>query len=178
MSDILARRYAKALLSIGLEDGRYHEYGSSLADLCRALEEAGPETKVLTAPIYPRAVRAKILEEVLGKSGLPETAANLLRLLLERDRLGLLPQLSKSYQELMDESDGLVRGTITTASALAPGEISAIEGALGTMTGRQVRLDVKEDPSIIGGLVARLGDLVVDGSLKTRLERVGRLISS
>ena len=176
MSKILAKRYAKALLSIGLEDGRYHEYGTSLKELDAALAQAGSDAAVLTTPIYPKAVRSSVLEALLAKAGLGDTVSNLLRLLLDRDRLGLLPALAESYQELVDEKDGLVRGVLTTAEGLGQGEISAIEGVLGTMTGRQVRLVVREDPSIIGGLVARLGDLVVDGSLKTRLERIGRLL--
>lgn len=178
MQSILAKRYARALLSIGLEDGRYHEYGTALADLVKALEEAGPDAKALTTPLYPRAVRTAILEALLAKSNLVEVVANLLRLLLARDRLGLLPALVESYGELVDEKDGLVRGVLTTAASLGQGELSAIEGALGTMTGREVKLEVVEDPAIIGGLVARLGDLVVDGSLKTRLDRIGRLLAS
>jgi F-type H+-transporting ATPase subunit delta len=178
MSKILAKRYARALISIGEEDGLLHERGAALEGFAKALEEAGPAARALTTPVHPRSVRSEILEAVLAKSDLDQMSANLLRLLLSRDRLGLLPDLVASYLAMVDERDGLLRGVLTTASSLGRGEISAIEGALGTMTGRQVRLEVVEDPGVIGGLVARLGDLVVDGSLRTRLERIGRLLAS
>jgi F-type H+-transporting ATPase subunit delta len=178
LNKILATRYARALFSIGLEDGLYHERGARLSELSAALAGAGPAGRALTTPAYPRAVRTRLLEALLERAGLDGTLANFLRLLLARDRLGLLPAVSEAYGELADERDGLVRGVLTAAAPLGQGELSAIEGALGTMTGRQVKLEVAIDPSIIGGLVARLGDLVVDGSLKTRLERIGRLLAS
>jgi F-type H+-transporting ATPase subunit delta len=178
MNKILAKRYAKALLAIGLEDGRYQEYGRQLLALAEEIRLAGPEGQALASAAYPRRLRSQILEAVLAKAELAPMAANFLRLLLDRDRFDLLGPACRSYLELVDERDGLIRGTLSTAAPLGPGEVSAVEGALSTMTGRRVRLEVFDDPSIIGGLVARLGDLVVDGSLRSRLERLGRLLSA
>jgi F-type H+-transporting ATPase subunit delta len=88
--------------------------------------------------------------------------------------LALLPQVLVAYKFLSDEKEGLIRGTLTTASALGQSELSAVKSALGMFMGQQVELTVKVDQSIIGGLVARLGDLVIDGSVRTQLDNLGR----
>ncbi|MDR1308365.1 MAG: ATP synthase F1 subunit delta, partial [Deltaproteobacteria bacterium] len=119
----------------------------------------------------------RALAGILGKSGFSPAVSNFLRLLHDKGRLGKLADIASAYAQLCDEADGLLRGTLTTAAPLAKRELSAIKGALSTLTGAKVDLEVVLDPSIIGGLVARLGDLVVDSSLRTQLDRAGRLLA-
>ncbi|MDR1658179.1 MAG: ATP synthase F1 subunit delta [Deltaproteobacteria bacterium] len=178
MNKILAKRYARALLSLGVEDGRYRSYLEQLENFLAALNEAGNSREVLSSPVYPRKLRADMLVKIIEASGLDEVATNFLKLLHDRDRFSLLGVTVESLRELIDERDGLLRGVLTTASPLKAGELLAIEGALGTMTGRKVELSVKQDPAIIGGLVARLGDLVVDSSLRTQLDKIGRHLTA
>lgn len=177
MSDILAKRYAKALLLLGQEDGQSHLYGQELEGFLGELVGAGELGQALASPFYPKDLRGRTLAGILDRSGLSQVVSNFLRLLHDKGRLGRLADIVAAYSRLLDEADGLLRGTLTTAAPLADRELSAIKGALSTMTGAKVDLEVVLDPSIIGGLVARLGDLVVDSSLRTQLDRAGRLLA-
>ncbi|MDR1577417.1 MAG: ATP synthase F1 subunit delta [Deltaproteobacteria bacterium] len=178
MRVVLAKRYAQALFSLGLDDHAYEAYGQELADFWASLKAAGPEGEVLSSPAFPKEVRGGALELVLAKAGLSQIVGDFLRLLHRRGRLGFLGEIVSAYQKLLDEKNGLIRGLLTTASSLDDSQLSALKSVLGTYMGRRVELTVKLDPSIIGGVVAKLGDLVLDGSLKAKLNRLGRLLGT
>jgi F-type H+-transporting ATPase subunit delta len=178
MWDILAKRYAKALLMLGQEEGKHQLFGQQLTDFYQQLRQADGAFETLSTPIYPREVLGRALEAVLAQSDLEPIVANFLLLIHSKGRFIILPQIIEAYKALGDELDGLIRGTVTTAAPLTEREVSAVKGVLSTLTGAKVELQVVIDPEIIGGLVARLGDLVVDTSLKTQLDRVGRLLTA
>ena len=173
MSDILAKRSAKALLSLGQDDGNYRQYGQELEGFQAELEAAGDISQALLSPFYPKDQRGQALAAILEKSQLSGIIKNFLNLLHEKGRLNILALIIPAYKSLCDQADGLIRGTVTTAAPLSESQLSAVKGALSTMSGSKVELEVIIDPSIIGGLVARLGDLVVDSSLMTQLDRLG-----
>jgi F-type H+-transporting ATPase subunit delta len=177
MQDILAKRYAKALLSLGRDDGHYREYGTELEGFRQEIDSAGEVGRALISPFYPKPQRGQALAAILDKSDLSPAVANFVKLLHDKGRLNLLGPIADAYSSLKDEAEGIVRGTLTSASPLSESQISLIKGALNTMSGAKVELEVKIDPSIIGGLVAQLGDLVVDSSLRTQLSRLGRKLS-
>jgi F-type H+-transporting ATPase subunit delta len=114
----------------------------------------------------------------LAQAGLPPLVGDFIRLLHLKGRLGLLGEISQAYQKLLDEKNGLARGVLTVAAPLDDRQLAAIKAALGTFVGREVELTVKEDPALIGGVVARIGDLTVDGSLRTRFDRLSRLLGA
>ncbi|MDR0355520.1 MAG: ATP synthase F1 subunit delta [Deltaproteobacteria bacterium] len=178
MSDILAKRYAKALLLLGLEDGKHQLYGQELEDFYQALSQAENGLWTLSSPAIPANAKSKALDSILAASDLSVRVKNFLLLLLSKSRFNILKKIVSSYKELCDEQDGIIRGVLTAASSLTDSQISSIKGALGTLTGAKVELSVVVEPKIIGGLVARLGDLVVDSSLLTQLDRVSRLMTS
>jgi F-type H+-transporting ATPase subunit delta len=178
MRDLLAKRYAKALFSIGEDDGQAEAYGQAIANFAEGLERVGPEGSALYSPAFPKNARAEALEAILAKIDPPKVVGDFIRLLGERGKLGFIYAISASYQKLLDEKEGLIRGVLTVAAPLDEGRLSAIRAALGTFAGKRVELTVKEDPAIIGGVVAKLGDLVVDGSLRTRFDRLSRLLGS
>jgi F-type H+-transporting ATPase subunit delta len=177
MQDILAKRYAKALLLLGQEDGDYRGLGLELTEFQREIAEAGEAGQALISPFYPKDQRGQALAAVLERSSLSPAVNNFIKLLHQKGRLNLLGPIASAYSRLSDEADGLVRGTLTSAAPLTESQISAIKGALHTMSGAKVELEVKIDPSIIGGLVARLGDLVVDSSLQTQLQILGKKLA-
>ncbi|MDR1296872.1 MAG: ATP synthase F1 subunit delta, partial [Deltaproteobacteria bacterium] len=152
--------------------------GALVGALNRAAAAADGAFAALCTPAYPREVLGRALAEVVAKSDLDPLVGNFLLLLHKKGRFACLPQIAAAYDELADELDGLVRGTVTSASPLAEGELSAVRGALSILTGSKVELKVVVDPGVIGGLVARLGDLVVDTSLRTQLDRVGSLLTA
>ncbi len=166
----LSRRYAKALLAIGQEDGNYELYGKEVADFADLLDSNPELYQALTNPAYPVDSRRGILEKILAKSDYSTITKNFLLLLLDKRRIGQIGSIVEVYQGLVDELSGLVRATVTSATPISEEVRGRVKSTLEKLTGKQVVMELKEDPELIGGLVARVGDLVLDGSIKTQLE--------
>jgi F-type H+-transporting ATPase subunit delta len=105
---------------------------------------------------------------------LSAATANLLKLLVERNRVAFLPDIQRLYADLADAQSGRVRGTVASAVPLAPETVKAIEASLAKVTSRAVVLDTKVDASLLGGVTATVGSLMLDGSVKTQLEQLRR----
>lgn len=166
---IISKRYAKALLSLGKEDGNYADYGRQLADfvgLCQASDELLP---VLSNVQFDLEDRRKVLAALIDKMGVTGAVKNFLNLLLDKGRIGLAPDILAVYQDLTDELAGLKRAEVVSAGPLEEAEVARIKDALGQVVKGQVELDLKVDQSLIGGVIARIGDLVFDGSVRTQL---------
>ena len=166
----IGRRYAKALLQIGVETRSFDALGR---ELDRAAETIGksPELKnAVENPVFPLSQRHRVLEDVATRLGLSTTIKNLLLLLLDKGRIAALPDIARAHRELVDEQAGRARATITSAAPLDPQVEQRLKSALEKQTGKTVLLDKKVDPSLIGGVVTQVGDLVFDGSVKSQLE--------
>ncbi len=157
-------------MDIGREDGRYMEYGQELGaflDLC----ERTPELfNLLVSKILPSEDRKRILGQVLERTGMSEIVKNFLRVLLEKERIKFLKEIHSYYQKLCDELQGIVRAKVITAISLKKPAIEKLNNALNELTGKKVLMDLQEDPRLIGGVVVKIGDLVIDGSIKAQLE--------
>lgn len=166
----VARRYAKALLDIGREEGKYLDYGKELGvflDLC----EKTPELLgVLSSKIIPSEERKKILDLVVEKAGFSEVTKRFFQVLLEKERIGFIRDINSYYTKLCDELQGIVRAKVTSAIPLKGKSVEKLSNALRQFTGKQVLLEIIEDPNLIGGVVVQIGDLVIDGSIKAQLE--------
>ena len=175
----LNKRYARALMSLGRDDGKFDNYGLELGQLSEAMLNLGDELEFLTSPALPEATRRKMLVAILGKANLSPLVSNFAQLLLDKGHLADLPDITSAYQAMVDKEQGIVRAKITSAVPLIPSDIEALGQSLNKFTNSQVLLTVDHDPTIIGGLVARMGDLVIDGSVRTQLnklsERLDRL---
>ena len=174
----LVNRYARALLGLGLDDGQYERYGLELKELAGALAALGEEAKVLISPTYPAGLRRKMLETILARAALSPLVTNFVHLLMDKGHLGYLGEMSATYNALADAEKGLIRARLTSASPLNEAEIEAVKTSLSRFSGRRVELTVDQDPGLIGGMVARLGDLVIDGSLRTQLGRLAAGLES
>ncbi len=166
----IARRYAKALLSIGQEEGRYAEYGENLrefAGICRANEDF---YRIISSRIFSLEERRGVLDAVLKKNGFADTVKNFLRLLLDKDRIGAIEEITDYYARLTDEISGIARADIVTAKPLKTEALAKIEGVLANLTAKKVKSSVQEDDSLIGGVIVKIGDLVLDGSVKAQIE--------
>ncbi|MDR3153769.1 MAG: ATP synthase F1 subunit delta [Deltaproteobacteria bacterium] len=173
MNSILASRYARALLSIGEEDGNYVKYGEELRAFSEALEAARPESLVLDNPAYPGELRGRIFEAIVGKAGLSPVAGNFARLLFARGRVGLLSEISAAYGRLTDEKDGILRGAVHTPAPLGDSEMGALREALRVYLGKsRIELVQEPDPTLIAGISVKVGDLVLDGSVRAQLKRL------
>jgi F-type H+-transporting ATPase subunit delta len=166
----ISRRYAKALLSLGQEDGNYLEYGQNLkefAEFCSANEEL---FQVISNQIFITEDRKKILEKILEKTPFSDMVKNYLRLLLDKNRIGSVKEITDHYQRLTDDISNIVRAELITARPLKDDALKKIVQALNRLTSKDVKVEIKEDASIMGGLIVKTGDLVIDGSVKTQLE--------
>jgi F-type H+-transporting ATPase subunit delta len=171
-----ARRYADAAFEIGTRDGTLAAWRGELAAAAEALGEARL-ARALANPATALASRKELLRVVLGKA-VSKPVLNLAVLLLQRGRIDLLPRVSEEFARLDDLRQGLVRATATSAAPLAEADVRALTTRLETLTGGRLDLSTSVDPSLLGGLVVRLGDRLIDGSVRGRLERLrGRLAS-
>jgi len=165
----ISRRYAKALLSIGQEDGRYQEYGQNLNEFEKFCS-ANPEFfQILCNRLFPLENRKKILEVVLEKSSFFEVVKNFLRLLVDKNRLAAIGEVNVYYTRLTDELSNIARAGVITAKPLKKEALGKLENALRNLTSQEVKMAVEVDASLIGGLVVKIGDTVLDGSVRAQL---------
>lgn len=171
-NQIVVKRYARALLELGKADGNYVHYGQELKQLATSFDQAGDVVKVLVSPVFPKGLRRNMLHEIVKGAALSPLVANFVYLLMDKGRLADLPDIAEAYNILSDMEKGVVRAQLTSATALDQKEISAIRASLGKFTGQTVELTLIEDPTIIGGLMAKLGDLTIDGSVRTQINKL------
>ncbi len=166
----ISRRYAKALLSLGREDGQYEEYGRHLQEFDRFCSANRQFFQVISSQVFSVEERKKILDLILEKSLFSDTLKNFLRLLLDKNRIGALEEIADYYSRLTDEISNVTRAEVITARTLKDAQMDKLQEALAKLTSKKVKMDVKEDESLIGGLIVKVGDLVLDGSVKAQLK--------
>jgi len=157
-------------MALGVDDGQYGQYSEQLSRIQQAFEVSSELRDLWLNPANDRESRMAAVNSLVPALQLSPFVVNVLRLLVERQRLTDLPDLARSFRDLVDEKDGRVRATVTTASAVDATMTGEISGALAAMTNKQIILETKVDPALIGGVVTRVGGTVLDGSLKTQLE--------
>jgi F-type H+-transporting ATPase subunit delta len=165
----VARRYAKALLTLGKEDGKYKEYGEGVSGFAALLQREPELRDALTNPVHSREDRHKLLLRMIELLQMPPMVANLLQLMFDKHRLAALDGVAQAYQELLDEVENISRAKVRSAIFLDDATQERLRQTMEKLTGSTVVMEVEEDPSIIGGIVARVGDLVLDGSVRTQI---------
>jgi len=166
---VLAKRYAKALFQVGKEENALDSFNSALVEMAAIYVQVPEVVDALTNPLYPLEAREKVMEHLLAKMQASAMVANFMKLLVQKRRANVLPDIAEVFQALVDVERNMCRGTVTSAAPLSGALNSKIKATLEKITGKQVLLRTEIDPSIIGGIVAQVGDLVLDGSIKTQL---------
>ena len=167
-SGSLARRYAKAVMA--LPNGQ--AVAGELRILAKALTDSAELVTVLTNPAIRRADRRRVIDGLLQRINAQPNTRNLVYLLLDGERMGSLAAISRELDAMIEAKGGRVSATITSAKPLDPSQISQITAALETLSGKKVDVTRKEDPNLLGGVVAKVGDVVYDGSLRTQLHAI------
>jgi F-type H+-transporting ATPase subunit delta len=161
-----AKRYAEALLQLAKEQGQLEEWAQQLEAVAQMLGHPQVAEALDNARLPP----TRKLELVEGfLEGLHPLVLNLVRLLVERGRARLAPAIAQAYRELADRERGIVHALVKTAVPLAEEEKEALVQRLQEATGQQVVLHTEVDEGIIGGLVIRIGDRLIDGSTRSQL---------
>jgi len=168
----VARRYARALLSLGTDDGRFEQVGDEIEAVLEVTKGSRELGALLNGGASSPKQQQQAIEAIAGVLKLSPVTANFLRLLVDRQRIGDLAQIARSYRTLVDQHAGRVRATVTAARPMSEDEVNRLRDAIGRMTGRSIVLEAKTDPALIGGVVAQVGTTMLDGSLRTQLERM------
>ncbi len=166
----VSKRYAKALFSLGQEDGNFKQYGQELTEFTKFFQDNAEFGQVIANPIFAVEDRRKVLQVVLEKSNFSGVVKNFLNLLLDKNRIGAIEAVTDYYSKLTDEVSGIARAEIVTARPLKEEALGRIEKSLAGLTSKEIKSEVREEKDLIGGIVVKIGDLVLDGSVRAQLE--------
>ena len=167
-----ATRYAKALLDVAIQESDPARIETDLAAVLAVMNEHAEMRRAMLSPAILQGVRVNVVRALTDHLGMQPPAAKLLALLAARGRLELLPDLVDVYRQRLLMHRNIVRATINTAAPLSAEKVEALAKSLGALTGKQMQLDVDVDPALIGGVVAKIGSTVYDGSIRTQLQRM------
>jgi F-type H+-transporting ATPase subunit delta len=165
----LARRYARAVLEIGTANGNLDKIGADLRSLAKAMHESVELITALTNPAIRRADRRRVIDALLQSIGAELHTKNLVYLLLDGERLSSVEAISREVSAMIEARSGKMSAEITSAKPLDATQLAQITAALEKLSGKKVAVTKREDASLLGGVVAKLGDTVYDGSLRTQL---------
>lgn len=166
-----ARRYAKALFNAALAANQVEAAGAGLSEVTSAAAGSPQLMTVLRHPLISRERKTEILR-TLFESSLPPLVEHFLFLLVEKDRAGMIDTVSEEFARLVDEHQGIANAEAVTAVAMGEGERDALLQQLQTATGKTIRLTTRVDEELLGGLVVRVGDRMIDGSVASQLQRM------
>ncbi len=168
----LARRYAQALVEIGKERKALDKYAGDLAVLSKLMETQADFREVLTNPVFPKDDKKRIANVLLDKLGTDRIVNNFVNLLIDRKRIDQLAGIEQAFRALVDDIRGITRGVVTSAQTLDDAQMQRVREALSGITGKKVILTAQVDSSLVGGLVAKVGDMVFDGTIRTQLNQL------
>ena len=164
-----AHRYAKALFGLAEEERRHREVRTELEELISLFDGHRDLREALLTPLHPASERKAALRAIAERVGTSRLVENFVSYLIDQRRLIEFHAIVEAYRQLADDAEGLLVAEVIAASPLDDRRKDRLRRALSERTGREVRLDIQIDPALIGGAIAKVGDLVFDGSLRTQL---------
>jgi F-type H+-transporting ATPase subunit delta len=168
----LSRRYAKAIFGLGHTAGNLDKIGADLHALAVAMKTSPELQSSLTNPAIRRADRRKVIDALLARIAAAPMTKNLVYLLLDGERVFALPDISRELAAMIEAKGGRISAEVTSAKPLDASQLTQITLALEKLSGKKVDVIKREDASLLGGVVAKVGDVVYDGSLKTQLRSI------
>lgn len=171
-SDVVAKRYAKALYELGQEEGLEQKFLEDLQNMALVVDQSNEFRSIMESPLYDIILKKRILKDVVSKIGISEYATNFLNILLDKDRFVFLADIRDTYKQILDEASGRVRAIITSATGLDEAQLERIAKILSEVVKKEVDVDVTIEPSLIGGVIAEVEGMVYDGSVKTQISRL------
>jgi F-type H+-transporting ATPase subunit delta len=166
-------RYARALFDVAQKEADIEQAGRDLAAFAGLVAGSDALNRALSSPVIPAARKRAVVDQLLAKAGpIAPVVVKLLGLLADRDRLGLLPDIAAAYRNRLMEHAKVVRAEVVTAVPIPADRVAALQRGLAGATGRDVQLEARVDPSIIGGAITRIGSTVYDGSVTRQLEKM------
>ena len=169
----MSGRYASALFALAQEKLSTDKVAEDLRNFDMLIDHNPDMQRLVRSPVFSADSQVKALEAILARAGIDGIAANFIKLVAAKRRLFAISQMIRDFNKLNDAAKGVTRAEVTVAEPLGAAHLDALKDALRQISGgKSVEVNVKVDPSIIGGLVVKLGSRMVDGSLKTKLNTI------
>ena len=166
----VAERYAQALFSLAQEQNSTDAVADALSNFGGLIAQSPDLQRFVASPVFSAEEQVKAISAILSQLGFSGITANFIKLVATKRRLFVLPDMIRAFNALNDKVKGVTKAQVTVAEPLSPDHTAALEEALRQVSGGQtVKVNVNVDPSIIGGIVVKLGSRMVDASLKTKL---------
>ncbi len=172
----VAVRYAQALFGLAKEAGETEKTGADLERLGQLLEQSDDLARFIASPLLDKRAQAQGLAAVMEKLEAGKLARDFVQLVAVKGRLALLPEMIAAYQALMAQERGEVSALVTSAAKLTAAQEKKIAEALKAALGKDVQIENAIDPSILGGLIVRVGSRMIDTSIKTRLNTLKTML--
>jgi len=168
----MAGRYATALFELALESRKLAQVEKDLNRFQRSLDSSADLERLVESPVFSAEDQARALEAILKRAGITGVTANFLGLVAANRRLYAVRDIFRAFRALTARHRGEVTAQVTTATALSPAQAKRLATVLKSSIGRDVQIDTQLDPSLLGGLVVKVGSRMVDNSLKTKLDNL------
>ncbi|MCU1266037.1 MAG: synthase, delta subunit [Acidobacteria bacterium] len=168
----IARRYAIALADVAVENGEAVAVQEELSVWGQMISSNALLKEALSNPTVPYDQKRKLLEELIKRTRVRPTTANFLQVLLRNQRLSEINEVNKWFSQILDERSGVIAAEVTTARPVSEKSVEALRTRLTAISGKQVRLSFITDEDLIGGMVARIGSTVYDGSIRNQLREM------
>ena len=173
---MIARRYAKALVNLAENEKDLDNTGMHLNSITEVYKENSELRQVLSDTKVSSRIKLEILKEVLNKIKVSKLVDTFVRYLLAKRRIDFLPDIERAFNLLLQEKLGRIEANVTTASELPKDTVKKLVDAISSYSGKEIEVNVTIDPSIIGGIVTRIGSTVIDGSIQTYLNQIRQSI--
>jgi F-type H+-transporting ATPase subunit delta len=165
----VAERYASSLFELALETGSIDKVGADLDRFQALMDESDDLRRLVASPVFSAEEQQKAVSAVADKAGISGTVLNFLKVVAGNRRLFALPGMIRSYRQIAAAHRGEVTAEVTSAHALTAAQETELKSALKGVTGKDVAIAVSVDPSILGGLIVKVGSRQIDTSLRTKL---------
>jgi F-type H+-transporting ATPase subunit delta len=175
-SSIVSRRYAKALIGLAAEQGIIDPIEQNFGTIVKTVLTNKKLKNFFFNPVYKREDKRSLLGSLLDEMSISGLLKRFMVLLIEKERLPEIEEIFKQYVRFSDEINNRAEAQVTSAVNLSEEDKGKLQSKLQSLTGKNIYLKVKEDPSLIGGVITRIGSVVYDGSVKTRMDKLKELI--
>lgn len=166
LKDIIAKRYAKALLSLAEQGGQTEVVKKDLSAVAELYKNSKNLQSVIMNPVFSTSDKSKVLKGLSAEIKVSALSARFLDLMIEKGRFRYIREAAAAYADLLDIKQGRVKATVTSAAALSPADIDRLKAKIKAAVGKDVELNAEIDPSLIGGIRTKIGSTIYDGSLK------------
>ncbi len=172
MSSVVSRRYAKALIDLASREGIVEQIERNFGKTVQTIVQNRKLKNFFFNPVYKAEEKRKLLDMLIKEMAISGLLKKFLVLLIEKDRIPEIAEIYKEYVRLSDQLNNRAEAVVTTAVALQEADKNKLQSKLEQLTGKNIYLKVKQDPSLIGGIITRIGSVVYDGSIKSQMSKL------